>query len=628
MKELFPETFSEGKIEFEVLKQILGGVVDEKEEKYGLNWFGKRRARQIALTPSTGTLRPCPEESMNWDTTQNLMIEGDNLEVLKLLQKRYSGKVKMIYIDPPYNTGGDFIYPDNYQDSIKNYLELTGQTDGTGMVSTNTESSGRFHTHWLNMMYPRLKLARELLRQDGAIFISIGDGELNNLLSSMDEIFGEDNLIGVIARVSKKTSNKGQHLAPSKDHLVVYAKNSKVLPPFMDVISESYTERFDQEDEKGKYGVVGLYQAALDPRPNQRYWIECPDGSYAIPPGNVFPDVIKDGASVVPQSFSDRVWRWSAESYLSKKDLIIFKKTPRSPLVTPSREQSIWNVYTKYYLEDRLRDGTRPRDFLDDITNDQGTSDLKQLGLNDIFTFPKPVELVKRILTWLNVKEGICLDFFAGSGTTAHAVMDLNKEDNGTRKFILVQLPEPCLPGSAPKNAGFNTISDITKERLRRAASKIKEENPDYLGDLGFRVFKLDSSNIRPWDPNPPDIQDALRKHIENLKPDRSERDILFELLLKLGLPLTVPIEEKSIAGKVVYSVGSGALFVCLAEKIESHEVESLTLGIVHWKSELSPKVEVQIVFRDSAFSNDTVKTNLTSILEQNGFARNNVRSL
>lgn len=620
LKDIFPEAFEEGKINFDVLKQLLRGEIDEKDERYGLNWNGKRRARQLALTPSMGTLRPCPEESVDWNTTQNLMVEGDNLEVLKLLQKIYAGKVKFIYIDPPYNTGKDFVYPDDFRDNIKNYLELTGQVEAGRKITTNNETSGRFHTEWLNMMYPRIKLARNLLKDDGVIFMSIGDQELGDLLLMNNELFGEENQVGIITRVSKKTSNKGNHLAPSKDSLLVYAKNIELLPPFMDVVDEKYADRFDGKDDRGDYALVGLYQAALDPRPNQRYWIQCPDGTFAIPPGNTLPDVIADGMNVIPKSSEDRVWRWSFDSYLKKKDLIVFKKTAKSPLQTPDRLQSSWNVYTKYYLADRLEEGIRPRDFLDDITNDRGTADLKALGLNDVFTFPKPVDLLIRIMTWIADPGALCLDFFAGSGTMGQAVFEINQSDGGHRRFVLVQLPEPT------EHPQFPTIAEITKERLRCAIRKIKKENLLFPSDLGFRVFKLDSSNIRSWDPNSENLEQSLLAHIEHIKMDRMEEDILYELLLKLGVDLCVPIEKRIIAGKTVYSTGGGILMVCLAEIITCEEVEPLAQGIVDWHKELAPTGDTTCIFRDSGFANDVVKTNLAAILEQSGIR--NLRSL
>ena len=568
---LFPEIRTEGgKLDFERLRLALGEAVDAGKERYGLSWPGKADCFKTIQMPSLGTLRPCPEESVSFDTTENLIIEGDNLEVLKLLQKSYLGQVKMIYIDPPYNTGNDFIYPDNYTESLQTYLEYTGQVDAEGRrFGTNTEADGRFHSKWLTMMYPRLYLARNLLREDGVMFVSIGDEELRNLLGVMNDVFGEDNVVGIVTRVSKKTSNKGAHMAPSKDYVLAYARNLQALPPLMDAVADGYAERFDQRDERGDYATVGLYQAALDPRPNQRYWVQCPDGSFAIPPGNVFPDQVCDGAFVRPQTAADRVWRWSYESYQEKKHLVVFKRTSRGPLLTPDRSPSHWNVYTKYYLEDRLRDGSRPRDFLEDVTNDQGTNDLKALGLDDVFPFPKPVALPKRLLTWLNCSDALCLDFFAGSGTTAHAVLDLNRQDGGNRKVILVQLPEPT------EREDYPTIAEITKERVRRVIKKLDGEDAGKLDlngaskqDRGFRVFKLAESNFKPWNAEAP--QDAeslvqqLELHVDHIREGRTAVDLLYEILLKSGFPLTTPVERLTLAGFTVHSVADGALLICV----------------------------------------------------------------
>jgi len=500
LKEAFPHAFAEGRIDLDVLRELLGEAAnDDQRERYGLTWNGKSRARRIAEVPPVGELRPCPAESIDWDTTQNLLIEGDNLEVLKVLLNEYHGKVKMIYIDPPYNTGNDFIYRDDFRDSVANYLQLTGQTDANGRrPPADAETSGRYHTDWLNMMYPRLWLARDLLRDDGVIFISIGDNELANLRIICDELFGAENCLGCVARVAKKTSNKGTHFAPSKDYVLVYARRAECVAPFMDVVDPRYASRFTGCDSRGRYATVGLYQAALDPRPNQRYWIACPDGSLAIPPGEVFPDEAADGAQVKPASRLDRVWRWSRESYLKKKHLLVFKKSARSPLLTPDGSPSKWNVYTKYYLEDRLNDGIRPRDYLDDITNDLGTAALKDLGLNDFFEFAKPPELVRRLIQWVGGEDGLYLDFFAGSGTTAQAVLEQNAEDGGDRRFILVQLPEPCPGDSVAAQNGCRTIFDICRERVRRVSARLRDGRaPDAALDLGYRVFRLDDGADR-----------------------------------------------------------------------------------------------------------------------------------
>ena len=605
LKTLFPEAVTEGKIDFKALKQLLGDAVEEREEKYGLNWHGKRRARQLALTPSTGTLRPCPEESVDWDTTQNLMIEGDNLEVLKLLQKSYAGKVKLIYIDPPYNTGKDFVYPDNFQDNIKNYLELTGQVEGGAKISSNTEASGRFHTDWLNMMYPRLKLARHLLREDGVIFISIDDSEISNLRKICDEVFGEENFIAnVVWQKKYAPQNDATYFSDMHDHILVYAKLAQRtkndtqgwnldLLPRTDSQNAAY-KNYDN-DPRGLWRSDNLsvktYSAKND------YPITTPNGRIVHPP-------------------ESRCWVVSAERY--------------AELLADNR---IWfgtdgnNVPSLKRFLSEVQDGTVPVTwwtYQDVGHNQDAKKELKELMGDEaetIFDTPKPVKLISRMmqLATKSTSDAIVMDFFAGSGSVGHAVMEYNAVDNGHRRYILIQLPEPI----ACKG---KTIAELTKERLRRAGKKVKEENPLFAGDLGFRVFKLDTSNIRAWQPNRDDLEQTLLDHAEHIVAGRSEQDILYELLLKLGLDLTVPIEQKTIADKTVYSIGAGALLVCLAEGINCDAVESLAQGIIDWHTELKPAVDTRLVFRDSAFADDVTKTNLTAILQQHGL--DDVRSL
>ena len=633
LKTIFPEAVTEGKIDFETLKQLLGGAVEEREEKYGLNWHGKRRARQLALTPSTGTLRPCPEESVDWDTTQNLMIEGDNLEVLKLLQKSYAGKVKLIYIDPPYNTGNDFVYPDDFRDNIKNYQMLTGQIDSDGRkISSNNEASGRFHTDWLNMMYPRLKLARNLLSPKGVIAISIGEGELGNLIHMCHEIFGEENQITVCSRVMKTGGQKGVHFSPCVDYVVLLAKDIYALNSFREEISQNlidkvYTKTETEGIRKGeKYRSMGLYQAMLDKRANQRFYIQCPDGELVLPPGSTFPTTKEEGNQITPLD-GDGVWRWTYTRFAKEKDLgnVEFIKSDRTSLVRPDGSQANWNVYYKIWLNDRLEQGQLPGNILEKFESRHSSAELKILDIP--FDFPKPSALIKFLMAICGVTDGeIVLDFFAGSGSTGHAALDLSAETGSQRPFICVQIPEPTCPESEEGKAGFVSISEITKERLRRAAKKIKDENPLFAGDLGFRVFKLDTSNIRAWQPNRDDLEQTLLDHAEHIVAGRSEQDILYELLLKLGLDLTVPIEQKTIAEKTVYSIGAGALLVCLAEAINRDAVEPLAQGIIGWHAELKPAVDTRLIFRDSAFADDVTKTNLTAILQQHGL--DDVRSL
>lgn len=605
LKELFPEAITEGKIDFDTLRQLLGGVIDDREEKYGLNWHGKRRARQIALTPSTGTLRPCPEDSVDWDTTQNLMIEGDNLEVLKLLQKSYAGKVKMIYIDPPYNTGKDFVYPDDFRDNIRNYLELTGQVDGEGQrIASNTESSGRFHTDWLNMMYPRLKLARNLLRDDGLIFISIDDVEVANLRHLCDEMFGSENFIEQIAWKNKYGSGAlTRGFANVHEHVLVYSKMplSNVSAPLDEEQRESYKNKDSKYNVRGGFITQPLATTSKDDRPNLRYPIS------------------HDGVEIWPE----KQWIWSKERFeaaYANNEIVINEKDGK------------YSVRMKQYLKDNngVERLGKPLSFLNGPFNQEGTKEINTLFGKPVFGFPKPSALIRYFFSCVvndnPEKDGIYMDFFSGSCSSAHAILTLNSEDNGNRRFIMIQLPEPCGEKTEAFKSGYKTIADIGKERLRRAGKKIKEENPMFAGDIGFRVFKLDFSNIHAWEPDRDDLPKSLVDNVVHIKEGRTEQDILFELLLKLGLDLTVPIEQKSIAGKPVHSIGSGALLVCLAEKITNKEVEPLAQGIVKWHKELAPATETFVVFRDSAFADDVTKTNLTAILKQNGLA--NVRSL
>lgn len=613
LKALFPEVVTEDKdgaqINFNTLRQLLGDekVVEEGEEKYGLNWHGKKKARQIALTPSTGTLRPCPEESVDWDTTKNLFIQGDNLEVLKLLQKSYAGKVKMIYIDPPYNTGKEFIYPDRFQDNLATYLKYTGQKDEEGIkFSSNTESAGRYHTNWLNMMYPRLKLAKNLLRDDGIIFVSIDDNEVKNLTAMLDEIFGEESIVGTVCWKNKYGAGaKTKGFIEVHEYILCYSKNA--LSDIESVLTDKQIEIYDKnKDEKyetrGGFVTQPLMTNSLDDRVNLQYEIDY------------------NGDTISPR----KQWVWAKDRLLAaiENNEVVFKK----------KIDGEYSVRAKVYLRDEsgiLRKG-KPLSLLNGPFNQEGTKEVADLIGENIFSFPKPANLVRHFFGFtVNGQEdsnGVYLDFFAGSCSSAQAVLNLNTDDGGNRKYIMVQLPEPCDKKSKAFKAGFETIADIGQERIRRSATKIREENPDYAGDLGFKVFKLDSSNICAWNPDKGDLEQTLLDHTQHLVEGRSEEDVLYELLLKRGVDLTVPIKQKEIGGKAVYSIGYGVLFACLNETINLDEVEGLAQGIIDWHKELEPASDTQIVFRDSAFADDIAKTNMTAILEQNGIAH--VRSL
>jgi len=629
LKELFPDAFTEGKVDFEVLKQLLGGAVDEREEKYGLNWHGKRKARQLALTPSMGTLKPCKEESVDWDTTGNLFIEGDNLEVLKLLQKSYAGRVKMIYIDPPYNTGKDFVYPDDFRDNIKNYLELTGQTDDEGRkISTNAETSGRFHTDWLNMMYPRLKIARELLRNDGVIFISIDEGEAKNLKCVCDEILGEENFIAqVVWEKMYTTKNDSSLLSQCHEYVLTYVKthtpNSIYLLPRTAEMDARYTN--PDNDDRGVWKAIPLY--AKGERRNGRYAVVSP----------------KTGKTHLPQPDSHWLYAQKDTEELISDDRIYFGKDGNA------------QPNVKRFLTE-VQQGTKSKTLWKH--NEVGSNDSAKRELRDLynaikipFDFPKPTSLMNRMIqiATKDNTEDIILDFFAGSGSTAHSILKANMTNSGNRKYILVQLPEIIDIDNKEQKLSHDyckdnnmpcKITELTKDRLKKVSKKIREENPDHKGDLGFRVFKLDTSNIHAWDANTDNIEQSIDAHIDNLKHDRTEEDILYELLLKLGLNLSVPIETKSIASHTVYSVGNGRLTTCLSKSVKKESVEELAEGMIAWLQEMEAEVldgesdaelkkarkNVFIVFRDSAFADNVAKTNLTAILKQEGYE--NIRSI
>ncbi|MGO3869704.1 MAG: site-specific DNA-methyltransferase [Alcaligenes sp.] len=622
LKALFPELITEGAngvaVNVDVLKALVGDVtVTDADEKYGLSWHGKRRARQLALTPSTGTLRPCPEDSVDWDTTQNLMIEGDNLEVLKLLQKSYAGKVKMIYIDPPYNTGKDFVYPDNFQDNIKNYLELTGQVEGGQKISSNTESSGRFHTDWLNMMYPRLKLARNLLSDDGVLFLTLDDTEIANMRSIGDEVFGEENFVAnVVWQKKYSVSNDDPGIGVMHDHILVYRKSNAFIRGLLPR-KESHNSRYSNPDAdpKGDW-TSGEYVSSKsrDERPTLWYPISHP----------------LTGEEVWPEEHA--VWRYSLEKHLEMQNEGRLYWGPNHTYKRPR---------LKRYLSE-VQQGIVPPTWwtFDDCGhNDEAQKETSTLLGQKVFSTPKPLRLIQRMLTIAAPKNAIVMDFFAGSGATAHAVLKANSEDHGQRRYIAVQLPEPLsVDSNEQKSAALfceqlgkpENIAELTKERLRRAGAKVKADTPLFVGDIGFRVFKLDTSNIRAWNPKPDDLEATLLDHQEHLLEGRSEADVLYELLLKLGLDLCVPIEQRNIEGLHVHAIGGGVLLACLAETITREQIEALAQGIIAWHKELAPAgpagKESTCVFRDSAFADDVAKTNLAAILEQHGIQ--NVRSL
>lgn len=638
LKELFPEVLTEGKIDFKVLQDILGKEIEDEEEYYRFTWAGKTQARREAHKPSTGTLRPAKEESVNWDTTENLYIEGDNLEVLKLLQKSYAGKIKMIYIDPPYNTGKDFVYKDNYKDNLKNYQQISGQIDSEGnKLFTNSDSEGRYHSNWLNMIYPRLQLARNLLTEDGVIFMSIDDNEVENLKKIGNEIFGETNFVASMIWQKKTGSSDAKNIAIITEYLLVFSKNSLVLNLNQNENAhDSKRYRFKDEyyDERGAFYYDNLDRGTLGYHKSLDYGVKTPDGKEAFPNGR-------------KSQFNDG-WRWK----WGKEKLEWGIENGFIEVVESSSKDCGYGVYYKIYLNvdnegAQIKRSSPYKNLIQGILNTNASAEAKELfDRTGVFSNPKPTELISKLLEIGIGKNDIIMDFFSGSATTAHSVIKLNAEDNGSRKYILVQLPEQTEEKSEAFNAGYKTITEIGKERIRRAGKKIindkledvtklkaknsllqedKEEIENLEKiinnlDTGFKVFKLDSSNIKGWDGNPDNLIDSLFDSQDNIKTGRTEEDVLFEILLKYGLDLTLPIEEKIIEDKKVFSVGFGALFICLADGITNKVAE----GIGAWKEELNPE-GCRVIFKDSGFG-DVEKTNSVQTLKR--FGINEIKSI
>jgi adenine-specific DNA-methyltransferase len=603
---LFPEIRTAGgKLDFERLKLALGGAVDTGKERYGLTWPGKADCFKIIQAPSLGTLRPCPEESVDFNTTENLIIEGDNLEVLKLLQKSYLGKVKMIYIDPPYNTGNDFIYPDNYTESLDTYLKYTVQVDAEGRkFGTNTEADGRFHSKWLNMMYPRLYLARNLLRDDGVIFISIDDGEVENLRKLGNEVFGEENFIAtVIWQKVYSPKNTARHFSEDHDYIVVYGRRGDIWRPQLLPRTEEMEGRYDNPDgdprgswKPGDLSARNYYSEGIYP-------ITCPSGrAIEGPPPGSYWRVSKDKFEELDRD--ERIW-WGKDgnNVPAIKRFLSEVKQGRVP-------QTFWPYSEVGHTQDAKKQ------LMEHVAFEQ---------TDNVLDTVKPTGLISRMLqiaTKLDA-EDIVLDFFAGSGSTGHAVFEQNREDGGNRRFLLVQLPEP-LPKPEMR---LKTIADICKERVRRAIKKLNNEEAGELEleqdrnqDRGFRVFKLAESNFTPWDAEAPTNAESLAKqlelHIHHIRNGRTEQDILFELLLKSGFPLTTPVETLLLAGKTVHSVAGGALLICLERE--------LTLDLIRAMADKKPE---RVVCLDEGFAlpdrqaggNDQLKANAVQIFKTKG---------
>ena len=591
LRKVFPEVFADGKVDFDKLQGLLGHYIADDKEKYSFSWKGKADSLRLAQKRSTGTLRPCKEESKNWDTTENLYIEGDNLEVLKLLQSSYLNSIKMIYIDPPYNTGNDFVYTDDFADGIARYKEVTGQA-----TKSNPETAGRYHTNWLNMMYPRLKLARNLLTDDGVIFISIDENEIANLRKICNEIFGEDNFIGTF--IWRKKDGGGQakdYFVIEHEYIVGYRKSDALQ--WEDEKEIRDINEYKKIDAKGRYKITKLAKwgntARREDRPSMYFPLNAPDGTLAYP-------IAPDG--------NDGRWRIGKEKMneLVQNDLIYWEK-----------KNDLWIPYEKEYFTNQSKI-IKQRSILYDVANTgDGTDCLTELfGIKDIFENPKPFEIIIKLLKPVTSKNDIILDFFSGSATMAHAVMKLNAEDGFNRKYICVQLPEKTESNSVANKAGYQTICEIGKERIRRAGEKIKEENKGKEGidnlDIGFKVFKLDSSNLVKWDNTPTTDEEEVKKRIQQslfyLVEGREDLDLVYEIMLKYGLSLTLPVEERKFDGVTAYIINHPdyKVLICLQPNITLSAVE-----------EMDKETIGTYIFADRCFTDANILSNTEEILKK-----------
>ena len=616
LKELFPEVLTEKKIDFDKLRLILGDEVETSPERYEFRWNGKNEAIKLSQTPSMGTLRPDKESSKNWDTTENLYIEGDNLEVLKLLQKSYFGKIKMIYIDPPYNTGKDFVYKDNFHDNIANYKEITNQS-----TKANPETNGRFHTDWLNMMYPRLRLARNLLKEDGIIVINIDENEFPNLHKICDELYGESNSLGTIVWDKRNPKGDAKGIAYQHEYILIYAKNKNRFLEICDVKRMKKNAKSMIEKAQNIFNKVGEgYSLELA---NKEYtaWInkqqDLSGGEKAYNKIDENGDVYRlvsmawPNKSQAPKDYfiplihpqtgrecpvPERGWRNPSNTMkeLQNRGLIVFGKDES---VQPQR---------KYFLKENMYENIPSLLYY-------GGSDTELLSnLKIPFDTPKVVNICKEHIQSFCQQDDIILDFFSGSSTIAHATMLSNLEDNKKRKFIMVQLPEQVDEKHEAFKVGYKNICDIGKDRIRRAGDMISADSKNTGIDTGFKVFKLDDSNIKRWDPNTKDLENTIFNSTQNMKENRTQEDLLYELMLKMGIELTTKIEEISVAGKVIYSIQFGGLVICLENEITKEMIDYIpTLK--------SPFMEMKVVFKEYGFKSDADKMNAIQNLKQHG---------
>ena len=616
LKKAFPEVVTEGKVDFERLKNSLGGEIETGKERYEMKWPGKANLQKIIQEPSIGTLKPVKKDSIEFDTTENLFIEGDSLEVLKLLQKSYYGKVKMIYIDPPYNTGNDFVYPDNYSESLDTYLRYTGQKGEEGVkLTTNAETEGRYHSKWMNMMYPRLFLARNLLKEDGVIFISIDDHEVDNLKKICNEIYGEESFIACIANVNNpKGRSDDKYIATAHEYLCVYKKADVEFYGWKP--DERILARYNKKLPNGtKYREIDLRKTGdndrREDRPNLFYYFLYNQQSKEFYPTR--DEAIPEGFIQIKPLRSDGNegnWRWELDTSVAKKRWL-------QPKLMPTR--NTWSVFEIDVFDPDEKIKPTSAWMTKDVNSERGTEQFINLGFSkEIFPRPKPLGLLCRTIEagMQNDNNDIVLDFFAGSATTAHAVLDLNEEDEGNRKFIMVQLQEPTLEDSEAFKAGYKNIAEIGEERIRRVIKKIKDENSGKLEfdnkkiDLGFKVFRLEESNFKIWDnKSEAPLQQQLQLSVSNINDDSSDEEILYEIILKSGFELSVPVEKLDIQGKSVYSIDNKSLLICLESNLSSEFIKEIAnLG------------GARVVFLDRGFEgNDQLKTNTVELMKVKG---------
>ncbi len=607
LKAVFPECFSEGTLDIDKLLSLCGEYIDNDFEKYKFEWKGKAECLRLAQKRSTGTLRPCREESVNFDDTQNVYIEGDNLEVLKLLQTAYYNKIKMIYIDPPYNTGNDFVYEDDFADPMARYKEITQQT-----TKSNPETMGRYHTNWLNMMYPRLRLAANLLKDDGVIFISIDDNEVTNLRKICDEMFGEENLIAELIW-DLGTGTTAGHFTRGHEYVVCYAKRKDNISNF-----KNYND--GELIRHGALKKISYKNPATEITFPAGFEFEGTDAEFEGELGGSEKEYIlsgkmifKDGKLTEPVTIkAGFAMKKQVEDFIDGKE------------VYDTKGQKVNKFYFNskgILFYEKEKTVINPRTVLSNIANTKnGTSEVTDLLGYKYFDFPKPVALIQYLIKLVTEQNDIVLDFFSGSATTAHAVMQLNAEDGGNRKFICVQLPELCDEKSEAYKAGYKNICEIGKERIRRAGKKILEEKGDQIAigdeekkplDIGFKVFKLDTSNLRIWDSTPitGDNQiemftERMNSMIDSIKDDRTDMDVIYEVMLKMGVPLDVPVQYIEVNDKIVYIVGDFLLMIALFDNITAEDIDGM-----------AAYAPAKIICAEQGFADDTALSNAHYIL-------------